>query len=166
MRQRKLRDCTTMHVTARLLPKIFQIARSAPMFDDVRGVCDGATGIFGDVSNETVARNTSILAASQLRPRGLWYWCSNIDCAGGVDGYYESKSRTSRCSICKAARYCSVECQKHAWRAHKPVCALMKETMEAAPAPALAPAPHFVVVGGDDQTREAIRRMFGEMHVD
>ena len=165
---RKLRDCTTLHVTARLMPKIFQIARSAPMFDDVRGVCDGATGIFGDVSNETVARNTATIAASQLRPRGLWHWCSNIDCDGrGVDADYAPKSRTSRCSVCRVARYCSVECQKHAWKTHKPVCALMKETMEAATAPALAPAPapHFVVVGGDDQTREAIRRMFGEMNI-
>jgi len=28
-----------------------------------------------------------------------------------------------RCSRCKSAAYCSVECQKRAWRQHKLVCA-------------------------------------------
>ena len=34
---------------------------------------------------------------------------------------------TNKCSRCKKARYCSKECQKKAWRDHKPSCYTPKE---------------------------------------
>jgi hypothetical protein len=34
-----------------------------------------------------------------------------------------SKDATLRCGICKVAKYCSVECQRRDWKAHKATCA-------------------------------------------
>jgi hypothetical protein len=35
-----------------------------------------------------------------------------------------SEEASSVCSRCQAARYCSRECQRTDWKAHKPVCAV------------------------------------------
>jgi radical SAM protein with 4Fe4S-binding SPASM domain len=34
----------------------------------------------------------------------------------------ESEEASSVCSRCQAVRYCSRECQRTDWKAHKPVC--------------------------------------------
>ena len=35
------------------------------------------------------------------------------------------EQQIKRCSRCKLARYCSVECQKNNWNSHKPLCDLI-----------------------------------------
>jgi hypothetical protein len=41
-------------------------------------------------------------------------------CAGC--GAHDAAATFKRCARCMQARYCSPECQKHAWKAHKLVC--------------------------------------------
>ena len=57
--------------------------------------------------------------------------CTNL--AGGS----EAELPTKRCSGCWVARFCSAECSKAAWRAHKQVCRqLAAQAAEAQAGPA------------------------------
>lgn len=42
------------------------------------------------------------------------------------------KELLKKCSACKTVRYCSKECQKKAWRTHKPTCKKMTARLKRA----------------------------------
>ena len=45
-----------------------------------------------------------------------------VACAGCAAAGCASEEASSVCARCEAVRYCSHECQRADWRAHKPVC--------------------------------------------
>jgi hypothetical protein len=54
--------------------------------------------------------------------RSVWGWgCHNSQCTS-LEGVSEGKVKGRRCMGCLTARYCSVSCQKAAYREHKLVC--------------------------------------------
>lgn len=64
------------------------------------------------------------------------------------DACYQSKSTLKKCSVCRRAKYCSVECQKSAWPQHKLECKRDPDpaTQSAAPATVAAPTAKLDVV--------------------
>jgi tetratricopeptide (TPR) repeat protein len=57
------------------------------------------------------------LEARRAGLRAKW-WCAAAGCAIGGGG----DTRLLRCGRCRAAAYCSAECQRAAWGAHRHVC--------------------------------------------
>ena len=45
------------------------------------------------------------------------------------DKCLQTYAKLQRCSICRMAKYCSKECQRAHWTAHKPICKKWKDTV-------------------------------------
>lgn len=64
----------------------------------------------------------------------------------------KTTSHLQRCTMCKSIKYCSKECQKKDWKAHKVVCASLRDSKEEDPLSAI-PAPSQVSTGTDSRLR-------------
>ena len=62
--------------------------------------------------------------------------CNNPTCSnlGGPSELQLVKGRSSTCSGCRTARYCSPECMRRHWKQHRPVCKAMARTAAVATA--------------------------------
>jgi hypothetical protein len=73
--------------------------------------------------------------------------CNNPACRS-FSGTSESslvQGSSSRCSSCRAARYCSIGCQHAAWKQHKPVCKALAAAAAASAASAAGPSKPMAV---------------------
>jgi hypothetical protein len=116
---------------------------------------DAATAMDEALSAEdgTGALEVPVAALSQLRQQlraAGWALtsfahpgaCNNPACMT-FSGPSESsmvQGSISRCSSCRAARYCSKKCQRAAWKQHKPVCKVLTAAAAAAVAGKANPA--------------------------
>jgi hypothetical protein len=64
-----------------------------------------------------IMQQTARLEERRATLRAKW-WCAAAGCAVGGGG----DTRLLRCGRCRAAAYCSAECQRVAWGAHRHVC--------------------------------------------
>jgi hypothetical protein len=53
--------------------------------------------------------------------------CNNIKCKKMASMTESAAIKGGRCSACKTAHYCSVDCQKAHRASHKAVCKVLKE---------------------------------------
>jgi hypothetical protein len=65
-------------------------------------------------------------AAGKVRIRNAVDGCWWEQCGRHGSADKELELTLSRCSRCKAARYCSSDCQKADWTVHKPECRMLK----------------------------------------
>jgi len=69
------------------------------------------------------------MAVCALLPRP---YCCNDPCCTSFAGHSEVLLADLKCGACKTAAFCSTECQRRAWQAHKPVCELIAAARAAA----------------------------------
>ena len=95
-----------------------------------------AAGSFPEVARvlgvpETAVAPASAASASAAAEAGP----STMERACGACGAVDPPLR---CSACRGARYCSAECQKRDWRAHKAACKQRQREMMSAATPSAA----------------------------
>jgi hypothetical protein len=117
--------------------------RCHAMWDDndvSRGLCDALVDL-GMVNADMDAPNALEEARFGLSRRWVLAHADAAQCAsdGRVDGKAKcwafgcNEQGSRKCSSCSVARYCSVKCQKSAWRSHKEAC---KGCLQTTPLPA------------------------------
>ena len=67
----------------------------------------------------------------------------------------------SRCARCRTVAYCSTDCQRQDWKAHKPACASTAKATAAsrAPSPSASPPENL----GDDTSSPSIRALVEQL---
>ena len=90
-------------------------------------------------------------AAASLRPLAVARRCCHMGCTN-LAGSSEAELPTKQCSGCHVARFCSAECSRAAWRAHKQVCRQL--AVQAAQAEQ-APVPGEQARGNEDRSPDA-----------
>lgn len=104
----KNKDSTALHLTARQYVYQVQKENLESLTPIVMDVHDGLAVI--ETGTEDFKHGKAL--------------CDNPDCPNPVGMQMTEKSV---CGACKAAHYCSRQCQSNHWRTHKPLCPLMKE---------------------------------------
>jgi ankyrin repeat protein len=88
---------------------------------------DGAQGSGGSAERRTASATTSNDFAQQhdaSKDKGVVERCANPLCNAIATAHGKN---LKRCSGCRAAKYCSVECQRTHWQVHKPICKLKQQ---------------------------------------